>query len=98
MSTSPHTTPHTTHHTTRQLRHSPDQLAALANGIAEHGFACHASEAVGLANLLGCEGIRHVAIDVVLDEIQPEVARERAFGLVHGLALEAPRLARTVAA
>jgi len=84
--------------TTQQLRDSPDQLSALAYGIAEHGFASHESEAVGLANVLACEGFGHVAIDIVRDHTQPAAARERAFGLLHGLALEAPRQRRTIAA
>jgi len=85
---------HTTQYTTRQLRDSPEQLSALADGIAEQGLLDHARAAVGLANLLHCEGFRHIAIDILRDETQPEVARERAFGLVHGIALQAQRPAR----
>ena len=88
----------TTQYTTQQLRTSPTQLANLADGIVEDGFSEHAREAVGLANLLECEGFRHLALDIVRDENQPVIARERAFGIVHGLALEAPRQVRTVAA
>lgn len=80
------------------LRHSPDQLAVLANAIATDGFVRHASAAVGLANALDCEGFHHVAIDIVRDETHTTIARERAFGHIHGLALDAPRRLCTVAA
>ena len=88
----------TSQRTTQQLRSSPIQLADLADGIAKDGFAGHALEAVALANLLQCEGFRQIALDIVRDKTQPTVARERAFGLVHGIALEAPRQLHTVAA
>ncbi len=88
----------TTQRTTQQLRSSPIQLADLAEGIAKDGFASRAIEAVALANLLQCEGFRRIALDIVRDETQPTVARERAFGLVHGIALEAPQQHHTVAA
>ena len=88
----------TTEHTTQLLRNSPDQLATLAESIAEHGFASHALEAVALANLLHCEGFRQLALDIVRDANQPDVARERAFGLVHGVALAPPSQVHTVAA
>ena len=83
---------------THALRTSPNQLDDLAEGIAQHGFASHSAEAIALANLLHCEGFRQVALDIVRDETQPTIARERAFGLVHGIALEAPRQLHTVAA
>lgn len=88
----------TSQHTTQQLRTSPIQLADLAAGIAQDGFTSHAHEAVSLANLLHCEGFRQLAIDIVRDDTQPTVARERAFGLVHGIALEAPHRPATAAA
>lgn len=84
--------------TTHALRTSPMQLDDLAEGIAQHGFCVHAAEAVALANLLYCEGFRQVALDIVRDETQPTVARERAFGLIHGIALEEPQHLHTVAA
>lgn len=84
--------------TTQQLRTSPIRLGDLADGIAVDGFCQHASEAVALANLLHCEGFRQLALDIVRDETQPLVARERAFGLVHGLALQAPRHVHIIAA
>ena len=88
----------TTQITTHELRNSPIQLDDLADGIAQHGFCNHAAEAVALANLLHCEGFRQLALDIVRDETQPTIARERAFGLVHGIALEAPLQLHTVAA
>lgn len=88
----------TTTTTTRQLRTNPTQLADLADGIAQHGFASHAAEAVALANLLDCEGFRQIALDIVRDETQPTIARERAFGLVHRIALEASEQFHIVAA
>jgi hypothetical protein len=83
---------------TYDLRTSPTQLDDLAEGIAHDGFCSHAAEAVALANLLHCEGFRQLALDIVRDETQPSIARERAFGLVHGIALQAPQLLHSVAA
>ncbi|HQZ34216.1 MAG TPA: hypothetical protein PK020_07310 [Ilumatobacteraceae bacterium] len=80
------------------LRNSPSQLSELADSIAADGFASHASVAVGVANILDCEGFHHVAIDVVRDDTQPTIARVRAFGLMHGLALAAPQRLCTAAA
>lgn len=84
--------------TTHELRNSPSQLADLADSIAQHGFASHATEVVALANLLHCEGVRHFAVDVVRDDTQAVIARERAFGHLHGLSLAAPRQLGFVAA
>lgn len=80
------------------LRNSADQLSVLADGIAIDGFASHATEAICLADLLDREGFHDVAIDVVRDESQSAIARERAFGILHGIALEAPRQSQPVAA
>ncbi len=80
------------------LRNSPDQLSALADRIAIDGFASHAPEAILLADLLDREGFHDVAIDVVRDESQSAIARERAFGILHGIALQAPLQSHLVAA
>jgi len=53
---------------------------------------------IALVNLLHCEGFRQIALDIVRDDTQPAIARERAFGLIHRIALEAPRQLQTVAA
>ena len=53
---------------------------------------------IALANLLHCEGFRQIAIDIVSDDTQPTIARERAFGLIHRIALEAPRQLHSSAA
>ena len=84
--------------TTHELRTSPIQLADLASGIEQHGFAHHAVEVIALANLLHCEGFRQIALDIVRDDTQPTIARERAFGLIHRIALQAPRQLHTAAA
>lgn len=83
---------------TQELRTSAHQLADLAEGIAQHGFTSYADEAVALANLLHCEGFRQIALDIVRDETQPTIARERAFGIVHGIALAPPQQLHTTAA
>ncbi len=84
--------------TAQPLRTSPIQLADLANGIAQDGFASHVAAAVALANLLHCEGFRQIALDIIRDDTQPAIARERAFGLIHRIALEAPRQLHSSAA
>lgn len=80
------------------LRNSPDQLSVLADRIAIDGFASHSAEAVGLANLLACEGFHQPAIDIMRDESLPGIVRARAFGLVHGIALAEPHQLHHVAA
>jgi hypothetical protein len=84
--------------TIQQHRHDTAWLSELAMAIAEHGFSGSEADAVQLADVLRREGRRHPAIDILRDATQPTVARERAFGLVHGLALEPSRSMRAAAA
>ena len=64
-------------------------LATLADAVATLGIRGAADDVRRLVTRLRCEGLHGVALDVLADESQPDVARERAFGVVHGLALAA---------
>lgn len=62
-------------------------LDDLAHRLAERGIDSAEAEIARLANRLRCAGIGGVLLDVLSDRRQPEVARQRAFGRLHGLAL-----------
>lgn len=62
-------------------------LASLAAAVAADGIRSAADDVQRLVNRLRCQGLHGVALDVLADDHQPDVARERAFGVVHGLAL-----------
>ena len=65
----------------------PATLATLADMIANRGIQQVAADVQQLVTRLRCQGVHGVALDVLADDRQPAVARERAFGIVHGLAL-----------
>ena len=75
-------------------------LASLAAAVAADGIRSAADDVQRLVNRLRCQGLHDVALDVLADDRQPEIARERAFGVVHGLALAtaAPAAAAHLAA
>lgn len=64
-------------------------LASLAAAVAADGIRSADDDVQRLVTRLRCQGLHGVALDVLADDRQPDVARERAFGLVHGLALAA---------
>lgn len=71
-------------------------LAALAEAIAIRGITGADDDIRRLVTRLRCDGFHGVALDVLDDETQPAVARERAFGIVHRLALAAAPAAPAV--
>ena len=63
-----------------------DQLAHL---IADHGIAAFESDIARLVVRLRAAGFRCPTVDLLADQHAPRVARERAFGLLVGLLLDA---------
>src|SRR5690606_8408078 len=57
-------------------------LDAMAWRIAEEGIAAHEPSLAALVAAARTAGIAHTALDVLADTGAPEVARQRAFGLV----------------
>ena len=84
--------------TIQSHRNDPSWLAELATAIAERGLDEREADVVVLANQLHCEGNRQLVLDIVRDRTQPTVARERAFGVMHGIALAGRTSHRSVAA
>jgi hypothetical protein len=84
--------------TNQSHRNDPSWLAELATAIAEHGLDEREADVVVLANQLHCEGNRQLVLDIVRDRTQPTIARERAFGVMHGIALAGRTSHRSVAA
>lgn len=77
-------------------------LDDLAHAVAEFGIDGSEPEIRRLANELRCnlhgkDNVR-VMLDVLVDVTQPAVARERAFGRIHGIAIAAPSALHLAAA
>jgi hypothetical protein len=69
-------------------------LDDLAHAVAEFGIDRHEPEIRRFANELRCTVHDHhgarVMLAVLVDVTQPAIARERAFGRLHGFALATP--------
>jgi hypothetical protein len=61
---------------------SPAQLSALGHEVAHHGVASANAELGQLLRAAAHVGVSHHVTDVLLDPREPEVARQRAFGVV----------------
>ncbi len=69
---------------------SPASLDDLAWAISVDGIASHANELRTVAGTARRVGVCSSLVDVLLDVAAPEVARERAFGMI-AVALSAPQ-------
>ncbi len=69
-------------------------LDDLAHSVAEHGAADHHDELVFLASEARLEA--PAAAAVLADPLAPEVIRQRAFGIVHGVILRQLRADRSL--
>lgn len=57
-------------------------IDALTYAVATDGLAAHRDEVVAVADQASAVGVGPVLVDVLLDENEPEVVRERALGAV----------------
>ncbi len=74
-------------------------LDTLAADIDRFGLGAVEAEVTALVERAHDAGIRSIALDVLTDRTEPEIARERAFSLVAAQLMQAPaRLAAAVAA
>ena len=74
---------------------SSTDLTNLASDLASNGFAGHDAAVRDVVRSARASGIPSVLVDVLADPRQPEVARQRAFGMVvsvlaDGLVAEQP--------
>lgn len=61
---------------------SSTDLTNLASDLASNGFAGHDAAVRDVVRSARASGIPSVLVDVLADPRQPEVARQRAFGMV----------------
>ncbi len=65
-------------------------LDSLAAAIDRCGLGAVEAEVTALAQWAHDAGVRSIALDVLTDRSEPQIARERAFGLVAAQLMRAP--------